>query len=285
MFAETFTNRQHKIGARKTSTDTQIRVDGVQMKRLSDVARITPLLILTPMSHEIFERGPEYRRRFMEWGMFHVEQNHFPLISRYASSLKQRNQCLRSSPETLKHWTNLLVDTGLELNEKRRAYVKDLQRLFKEEGEQLGLAEPLRVVLRPGWDESSTLESALSALLDSDKARGFTQSGPHRADLIFKFGDTNLKNTASRGQQKMALLALYLSQARMIRETIGEFPTVLLDDLIAELDKDNKKTALNRVRCLGLQAIISSTELIADSAEYADIRCYNINKGILTTVD
>ncbi|MCW8945793.1 MAG: DNA replication/repair protein RecF [Sedimenticola sp.] len=282
IFAESNHIHSYRIGINKTATSTLIKVNGALVKRVSEIAQITPLQIITPMSHEILERGPEYRKRFIEWGVFHVEHSYFETYKRFYKILKQRNVLLKSN-QFVNSWNQGFCDEAEKLNAIRTAYIASLTKYINIEANGLGINEDLVVSWKAGWDRSKPLSSILEDQLKSDLTRGFTQSGPHRADLKITINNKLANQVLSRGQQKMLIVALHLAQASLFKERFGTAPIIIIDDLVSELDDMNRLKVLRRLYELDAQVFITSI----DGVETGDLEIYhqfNIADGTLTSV-
>ncbi len=273
LYAVSAMTREHRIGIQKSAHQTQIKIDGEKVTRLSDIAKVTPLQILTPLSHEILERGPEYRRRFLEWGVFHVEPSYYPTYRKFIKALKQRNILLKADPQTVSSWNQIVGTLGEELNTLRVAYFELLEKAFSNELIRLNIPGEVAMTWRRGWEEGLSLSDALEQKQKSDVKQGYTQIGPHRADIRIAYDNRSAFTSISRGQQKMVISALHLAQADVTKQSTGNLPLLLFDDLVAELDRDNRERLLSRLLQLKCQVFISSTD---DISKYLDLACSRI---------
>lgn len=262
IFAETEHFQKHRIGLQKKTGQTKIRVDGNNIQRVSEIARITPLQIITPMSHEILDRGPEYRKRFVEWGVFHVEHNYFKCYQQFYKALRQRNALVKIGKTDIDSWNRSVGDLGEKVNNYRETYVRALSVKFKEESLHLSPNRNFELIWKPGWDQGKTLCEVLCGSVTADIKRGFTQYGPQRADLKIVENNKTVEQTLSRGQQKMLITTLHLAQASLYKERTGLSPIVIIDDLISELDLENQKKVLERLLDQKCQVFITSIDLI-----------------------
>ena len=267
-----------RIGFARTEGRTRMRLNGEAVERLSDVARAFPLQLMTPRSHEILERGPDVRRRFIEWGVFHVEPAYFGFYKRYRRALYQRNAALKSHPATASAWNRELVEAGEALEGMRRHYVEAL--LDALTAEVTGLFPDVRVELDwyPGWRRDKGFAEVLGENLESDRSRGHTQSGPHRADFALKVDGIAAADRVSRGQQKLLVAALQLAQARCMEKLRGVLPTVLIDDIAAELDREHRDRFLGRLAGLSSQVFVTSVECL-ELPEVGDV--FHVEHGRL----
>lgn len=284
LYAVSSLERDHRIGIQKSATQTSIRIDGENATRLSSIAKMTPLQILTPMSHEILERGPEYRRRFLEWGVFHVEPSYFTVYKKFTKALKQRNIVLKTAPDTVSSWNHTLGTLGEELNRLREKYFIDLQIALASELRALDIQADIKMFWKRGWEEGSQLEQVLRDKQPSDIRQGYTQAGPQRADIKLMFDQRSAFTSISRGQQKMIITSLHLAQAAITKRFTGNLPILLFDDLVAELDLDNRDKLLQRIKQIGCQALITTTEEISNE-RYPGCAIIRVDSGDIRTIN
>lgn len=278
LFAISALDRVHRIGIQKSANQTNIKIDGDNVKRLSVIARMTPLQILTPLSHEILERGPEYRRRFLEWGVFHVEPTYFEIYKKYLKALRQRNSLLKNGPGEVSTWNHTLGDLGEALNQLRVEYFTALRHAFERELKLLDIRNDIELTWRRGWEEGVQLSRVLKQKEGIDIKQGYTRAGPHRGDIRMMFNQRSAFTSISRGQQKMVITALHLAQAAITEQRTGKSPLILFDDLVAELDHENRHRLVDRINQLGCQAFITSTDELG-VANFPDKRVIRIEHG------
>lgn len=229
--------RPLRIGIERKPGNTRLRLDGREDVPLLDLVSALPVQVIDPNIHRLLEEGPRHRRRYLDWGVFHVEHGFFPAWRRYRRALRQRNGALRRGlPKTdVIVWDSELVHAAKDVDACRRSYLHALERVLPEMvGEILGEGE---VVLdyHPGWPLDEDYGSALLHSLERDRRMGFTQHGPHRADLRVRVASMTARDWVSRGQQKVLTAALLLAQAALLDRRRGIRPVLLIDDLAAEL--------------------------------------------------
>ena len=267
----------HKIGIRKTTSETEIRLDGQNIKRLSQVAAAIPLQIITPQTYQILDRGPEFRRKFIEWGVFHVEHLYSELLRRYLRALSQRNAALKTNQVMARAWDKELTELGEQINSRRVAYLNLLTTYFEEELIALLGDLQLQVNWKRGWQEDISFAEALEHSFQKDCEKRYTTYGPHRADLEFKVDNIPISQFASRGQQKLVITALSLAQMRVTIQQTGKKPVMLIDDLAAELDRDNRTIVFDRLREMGSQVFLTTTD--ADLLEGQADKMFHVEHG------
>jgi DNA replication and repair protein RecF len=248
------------IGIRKNRKSTEAKIGGERIKKISQLARTLPISILTPRSHEILERGSQYRRRYLDWGVFHVEQGYRDVSERYHRILQQRNAALRNRGTDSAVWDRELVDIGIQLNDIRERYLDTLLPSIMEVSERFLPEVELKFEWRRGWKRGASLEEALRNNRDGDETRGYTSTGPHRADLAVRINGEVAEKVVSRGQQKMLMAAMKIAQARLTMNHTGKDTVMLVDDLPAELDRNNRERLLLELKDSGLQIYVTGVE-------------------------
>ena len=262
---ETLQTQPRKAGLRHSGQDWTGRLDGVPVAHLGELCAALAVVSFEPGSHALIMGGGESRRRYLDWGLFHVEPGFLTLWRRYARALKQRNALLKRRPAAaqLDAWDRELADAGEPLSRDRQRYVEALQphfaALIDEWVPSLG---PTRLEYQPGWrrDELS-LADALLLARERDLTTGFTSAGPHRADWRIDFGALAGREALSRGQAKLTALSALLAQAEHHAATRHEWPIIALDDLASELDRPHQARVLERLLRCKAQLFITGTEV------------------------
>lgn len=248
------------LGLERSGSKWKARKDGEDVSVLSDLTRQLPLVLLEPNSHLLVSGAPDGRRRFLDWGMFHVEPAFLDTWRRYARALKQRNAALRQQQlSVLDSLDGITARLGQELGRFRRSYVDRLAETFlahtnSDESELQGVV----IEYQTGWKGESFLET-LENTRQRDLDRGVTTQGPHRADLALVKNDRAVKTWFSRGEQKSLAAALLLAQARLFSEG-GDGPLILLDDLASEFDQAHVQTVLDTATSFGGQVWVTGTQ-------------------------
>ncbi len=250
------------LGIRRSSSDTQIRINGETVKQSSQLAAYLPVQVIHPQGHRLLEQGPKQRRQFLDWGVFHVEPSFLPLWHDYAHTLKQRNAALRQrqQAEAIRLWDARVIELGEKMTRLRQNYLDKL-RAYISHYCLLLMGEDVSVDYRPGWGADLDFPTALRNSLEQDQQLGFTRTGPHRADLIFKSKKIPVQDYFSRGQQKLLVCALRLAQTRQLKDEKQQDTVLLLDDLAAELDEQHRRTLLDAAFETAAQIFITTTEL------------------------
>jgi len=259
--------RTRRAGLRHGGQEWEGRLDGAPLAQLGDLCAALAVVTFEPGSHALVMGGGEARRRFVDWGLFHVEPGYPALWRRYSRALKQRNALLKARQRDgqLDAWEHELHQAGTPLGQARERYLQALQP-FLEEASAAVFPEGGDTRLRylPGWRQDElALADALLLARERDLATGFTSVGPHRADWRIEHADIPGREALSRGQAKLTALAALLAQAEHQAAERGEWPVVALDDLASELDRDHQAFVLGRLAGTGAQVIVTGTEMPA----------------------
>ncbi|MES2212742.1 MAG: DNA replication/repair protein RecF [Pseudomonadota bacterium] len=251
------------IGVERYQTgEKNVFIKGLDRGAQREISRQLPMILVNQQSFDLLEGGPEARRRFMDWGMFHVEHFYEDLWRKYTRCLKQRNQLLKqgASKAALSAWTLELASCGELLSEARQRFVAAFLPFFQETLTNL-LPTPLHVGIRylPGW-EGGSLGEALDAAYIADRHLGYTTVGPQRADLDFHLLGQKAQQVLSRGQQKMFVLSLYLALGAFFAARRDEHPIYLLDDVFVELDAQNRGILSQVINQVSAQFIVTVHE-------------------------
>ncbi len=274
-----------RAGLRHTGRGWQGRLDGEDVAQLNQLCSALAVLTFEPGSDGLVEGSSDVRRRFVDWGLFHVEPGFLQIWRRYARALKQRNALLkqRAADAELDGWDRELATAAGPLDAARETYLERLQQRFPAVSDSLlpGLGTG-GLTYVPGWRRSDlSLEDALLLARDRDRARGFTSLGPHRAD--WRVGHTRRPEheALSRGQAKLTALTCLLAQGEDFADRRGHWPVVLLDDLAAELDHDHQTRLVARLVASGAQVFVSGTHVVDAMSGYGDAAVFRVEQGML----
>jgi DNA replication and repair protein RecF len=246
------------VGVQVSRTDgTVARISGATAGSLIELTQVFPVQVIDPGVHKLVEEGGHRRRRWMDWGVFHVEHQFGDWWLRYTRALKQRNAALRTQPAEAAVWDPELARLGELIADARRRYVEGLLPYWRESVLALSGLEPELHYFR-GWAQDVSLAEALVDSKARDEARRVTYPGPHRADVVVRLNGRPAREVLSRGQQKLVAVAMTLGQLNLLQETTQTTPTLLLDDPAAELDGDHLRRFIEQVMRLRSQLVLTS---------------------------
>lgn len=258
-------------------SETIAKVDGVFLPSLAELSRSFAVQVIEPGIHRLIEEGGHRRRRWLDWGVFHVEPDFIAAWSAYTRSLKQRNAALRTQPELSDSWDPELIRLGEQIADSRRRYLEALQPHWSRTVSSLTDRE-LDLHYSRGWAQDLCLSDALANSRTRDLHRGVTHVGPHRADVGVRVGGRAARDVLSRGQQKLVAIAMTLAQLYLLREATGMVPTLLLDDPAAELDRVRLERFTAHIRALNCQTVVTALSSDLDPLGRPD-RAFHVEQG------
>lgn len=267
----------------------QIRLNNAPLKRLSDLAAHLPLQFIPANCHQFFELGPRYRRRMVDWGVFHVEHRFNYHWQSYKKVLQQRNAAIKQNKtnKEIQLWDNYLVEHGSKITQCREQYLRLLLErflpLFQQLCPELEQAE-FKLRYMQGWSKETDFSSLLKETIDRDRSLGYTRSGIHAADWSLRIDGADPYEMLSRGQQKLFFLALSMAQIILLAEKRDIKNSILLiDDLSSELDWNHQQTVISALRKLPVQAYISSTNLdLATLIDGGSEKLFHVKQGLVS---
>lgn len=248
-------------------TGKHISVNGLPLTRIGELMGVVPTVFFSPDEMRIVKEAPSDRRRFMDIALCQMSKAYFYVLSRYNKALMQRNKLLKSGYATndaLDVWDMQLSDSGARIIKTRRGFIKNLNEYTRECHEFLtDGAESLSLNYESiqGEDAEEIKDAYIRQLLsdrERDRARGYTHSGPHKDDIAFKIGDLDIRAFGSQGQQRTAALAVKLAEVELVGQR-GEYPVLLLDDVLSELDLGRQKRLISKIK--DHQTIITCTHI------------------------
>lgn len=215
----------------------QGKINGQVSQRVSQFARMLPVVLIEPSNHALVHGGPDIRRAFMDWGMFHVEPDYLQTWRRYSRLLHQRNAALKThaSDAVLDALEQLMDEAANAIDRERGQYVEALKQETTILHEALGLQFDHIGLEYPPKQNSVSYLDHWRQNRSRDREHGFTRAGPHRADLKLLCNQRLAAPRLSRGQQKLTALMLLLAQFQ-VSVRAGRDPVLLLDDPTSELD-------------------------------------------------
>lgn len=278
-------NRPVTLGISADRAASRAKIDGVNASSLAELASALPVQIIDPEIHKLVEEGPSRRRRFVDWGVFHVKHGFLDQWRRYQRALRQRNAALRQNQprKALAGFEQELLEAGGVITELRKSYISGLKSLIDPiVSDLLDLSVDLRY--SPGWPGAMDFQQALDQSWSRDVRQQATHTGPHRADLHIQVSGKSAKSRVSRGQQKLLAASLILAQSEHLQNVMheaGQNPGVLLvDDPGAELDKDRLQRLLSRLKINRAQLFVTALDEHSFPA-MQDAQRYHIDQGEL----
>lgn len=269
------------LGISASYQETLIRIDQ-EPKLRADLAYNLPVQLIQPKSYQLLDAGPQFRREFIDWGVFNQQAQFLNHWRSFSKALQQRNALLKTkNSQALFAWDKEFSMHGQAVNQYREHYMQALQPVFLHLARHFLECDAVELVFYPGWDARNSLEHVLKLDRDRDIKYGFTHNGPHRSDFVTHVNGRPAKDFLSRGQQKLLMLALLLAQASLLNQHNPNQSLILIDDLSAELDLENKAKLLKYLDELGCQVFITATGLedLGDLSMITQYQVFHVKQG------
>jgi DNA replication and repair protein RecF len=270
----------------------EILLDGVKKTTQDALGHFTAVIFLPQMTR-ILEDSPDERRRYLNLALSQAAPGYAQALTEYAQAITQRNALLKQlaerggDPEQLVYWDELLAGRGATIIHARIGAVQEIERLAARIHHRLTRQqEVLRLLYQPSYDPLPAASSGqpglpikvqaersaftreqirkgflnrLGAVRSEEIARGVTTIGPHRDELRFLSNGIDLGDYGSRGQIRSTLMSLKMAEVAWLKEKTGQWPVLLLDEILAELDSQRRADLLGAV-AQGEQAIVTTTD-------------------------
>ncbi len=241
----------------------RIKVNGVPQTRLSDLLGRVNVVFFSPEDVDLVRGGAAQRRRFLDMAISQVQPPYLAALQMYRQALRQRNELLRAAQPDHDHiavWDAQLAQYGAVMTAQRAAFIAALSDHAARAYTQIAGAEPLALEYAPDVRMDESLAAVLERSRTSDIKRRVTQRGPHRDDFAVLVDARPARSHASQGQQKSAALAIKLAELALARERVGEYPVLMLDEVLAELDAQRARRLLDAIDPQ-VQCLMTTTEL------------------------
>ncbi|PHS20573.1 MAG: hypothetical protein COA86_01095 [Kangiella sp.] len=280
-----------------TKSSRKIRLNGNNLNALSKMASIFPVQTLSPESYHLIDSGPGQRRKHLDWLLFHVEHSYKSDWQSFNKVLKQRNSFLRALNGTKSHlddfllnsWNLKFVELADVINSKRKNLLSQLldELRIVLDGMDLCLEGVISVEYHSGNGKTNLVDK-LHESLYLDVSRGSTSFGPHKADVKLKIGGRDVKDVLSRGQKKMLINALYLSQTTLLKKLSGKDSLFIIDDFSSELDSVNQLQLVLALKDQkNVQVFISCLDSLVLKPlikEYNNVKMFHVKHGVISEV-
>lgn len=259
-----------------------IYLNEIKIKKLSELLGNLNIVIFTPDDINILKGGPQNRRRFLDIMISQLRPNYMHILNLYIKTMEQRNNYLRQIKEEhkdenlLEIWDEKLAEYAIKIYEYRKEFIeKIIKKLDIIHKNITNGEEQIELEYVTECDSKEKYLKLLKERRKLDIIKGFTTKGVHRDDFMIYINKKDIKIFGSQGQNRTAMLSLKLAELQVIYDEIGEYPILLLDDFMSELDKTRRKNFLENIE--GTQVIITGTEkLDIENLEYLE---YNVSNG------
>ena len=265
------------ISRSKDKLQPLLHLNNLKVSSLSQISNLVILGLITPESFNLLDAGPSTRRKFLDWGVFHVEHDFVNYWKSYRKILNNRNNVLKelknkfTNPNDIPShllndlhcWSPQFIELNNKLNKLREQQLNNISEYFNYFIKQfsVSLAENISLCFYQGWTHNINYKDYISDKLNQDINSGFTRYGTHRSDIIIKYKNIIANDVLSRGQKKIIIICLILAQFYYLKNisNINNHNLLLLDDMDSELDHNNLNILLNILNEIDSQVLMTTT--------------------------
>ena len=264
------------------SNKKNVYLNGIKLKKLSELLGNINVVIFTPDDINILKGAPQNRRRFLDIMISQLKPNYMHNLNLYLKTLEQRNNYLRQirdekkQEDLLEIWDEKLAEYAFTISKYREEFVEKIKnKINKIHNEITDEKENIEIEYITECKNKEEFLKLLKQRRKLDIIKGFTTKGIHRDDFVIYINKKRLDIYGSQGQHRTAILSLKLAELNIIYEEIGEYPILLLDDFMSELDQKRRNHFLEKIE--NTQVIITCTDKI--DIENKNILIYNVKEG------
>ena len=262
-----------------------VKINDIGIKKIGELMSEVNAVFFSPDELKLVKESPEERRRFMNVVLSQTNKRYFYMLGRYEKVLANRNKLLKESKsidtvkETIEIWDRALCDFAEKIYNERKNFIEQITPFAVMAHEYLSNGkEKIEIEYKSsfsGEDYKEKMMKVLSKNLEKDYKLGYTTVGPHRDEIDFYLNGVEVKTFGSQGQQRTVALSLKLAELEFIKDKVGEYPILLLDDVFSELDSERRKKLLRFTS--KTQTIITCTEF-NEKIENLDYKIFEIKK-------
>ncbi len=271
----------------------EIFINEVEVLKIGELLGNMHSVFFNPSELKLVQEAPEDRRRFLNISLSQKSKSYFYALQRYNKILSQRNNLLKEPDaylikETLPIWDVQLCKEASKIISARNAFLTEIAPIAEQKHASLsGGKEQLKMKTESGYagteeEIANALIADLKKNLEKDMRLGFTSIGPHRDDIKFLLNDEDVKIFGSQGQQRTVALSVKLAEAETFKNKFGEYPILILDDVLSELDKSRQRKLISAVE--GMQTLFTATHVDRSILKGKAFRQIVIEKGRIKTI-
>ena len=261
----------------------RVAINKLPIKKLGELMGTLGIVYFSPDELGLVKNAPSERRRFLDIALSQQSKSYFYTLGKYNKSILARNKLIKeggvSLQKTLDVWDDQVASLGAILVDARRKFVDNLSKIASRVHEKVSLGEKLHLTYECPLVENDIpkIKEELLNKLGQNRERdiflGFTSVGPHRDDIGIEVDGLDVKKYGSQGQQRTVALSLKLSELEIFKMEMGEYPVLLLDDVLSELDKPRREKLLEEAS--KVQTILTCTHFehtLPDSARHFAVK-------------
>lgn len=284
-----------------SSASKELKINGIKIRKMADFFGNLTAVLFAPEDLYIVKGSPAERRKFLDNDISQVSPSYFLKLQQYNKILTQRNHLLKRIAKRekgfaeLEIWNMQFVEKSADIIQKRLHVLEKLTPLTRLMQRKLtGGQENLEFKylfnrqkeIKNGDDIKELVYEEMKKVKNDELIRGITLCGPHRDDLLLTLNNINLKSYGSQGQHRTAVLAIKLAELEFFKGESGEYPLLLLDDVLSELDRERREHLINIIQEKAIQCFITTTEDVNFLWKNKNnISSFYVENGVLTNIN
>lgn len=286
-----------KLEYKQTDDRKEIFINNNKIKKISDYISNLNVVVFVPEDLEIIKGSPVFRRNLLNIELSQISNKYLNTYNEFNKILKTRNEYLKilfnnsiADKNYLDVLTDKLIEKAVVVYQLRNNFINEINEIINNGYKDIGGTGNICIKYTPNIEFNSFDEEYLKNTLKNEFDNnyykelkyGMTLFGPHRDDFNFMLDDIDLKYFGSQGQQKLAILALKLSEIDIFKKYTNYYPILLLDDILSEFDLKKRNKILKFINNLNIQTIITTTDLKNINKKYLDNSfVFNVNDGLV----
>jgi DNA replication and repair protein RecF len=228
-------------------------MDGTKITKISELYLLLKVVYFSPNDIEIAQGAPSVRRNFIDLAISQQNYNYLLLLKEYQQILKQRNALLKTefNKDEKRTWDKRFIHKGAKIIETRIDYLRSFSKLLTEnynfisgENEVVNAEYVCSAPLNPHDSLKDRLTDHLDTIETQENHAQRSLFGPHLDDILFKINEKSFRYFGSQGQKRSLVISAGLAQAKMIDAVSSEFPVLIFDDVLSELDENRTKNII-----------------------------------------
>lgn len=268
-------DRNIKIGYNKKK-QKYIKVNGIYLRKMGDLMGTFPTVVFSPNNMVLLSSGPSERRKFMDMALCQLKPVYYFNLQQYNKIILQKNAFLKNSmcgkvdKNMLDVWNMSLAEVGSAITKERISYIKKVSKYSTEYHNKIsGNNENITINYECSASEDKEIfYQNITNNMQREIDRGMSLVGPHKDDLdLILEGTGDMKKYGSQGQRRTLVLALKLSETKILEEETGKRPVLLLDDVLSELDDDRQRLLLKNIEKTQVFITCTNAERLKNASE------------------
>ena len=268
-----------------------ININSIKVNKLQDLVGILNVVMFSPEDLNIVKDSPAHRRKFLDIELCKLDKKYYYALSSYKKVLLERNMILKKYSDTdmIDIYDTKISEYGSYILKKRIKYIEKLNEYADSIHSDITQGrESIRFEYLMQLKQSDNLKENLYNLIKANRNKDIekkvTSVGPHRDDFSILINDIDVKTFGSQGQQRTSVLTIKFASLNIIKEIIGEYPLLLLDDVLSELDIKRQEYILKSIE--EMQTLITCTGIvdIKKHLKQQNIKVFNVENGKISEI-